>query len=242
MKKTLGRIALFFKRFNFLFRLIPVVAVFYFIYGIAIPDIKFNLTGGKAVEMTFEELMNAPVDQIPRYVKITDAVVPSASYAEFRNSKSNSLSSIYYPVYSSKDVKLDIKELKDAMHSGNVQVVADSTGKISVLKNTDAIVSKVIIHDPYVKESELDSTGGKYFNNPNFTIEGQYSDEKVSTEVLNLLTEAGINVSPDAIVLNKGYTPSKTINALIAVCIGTIIIALVCLSCLPEKTLQTWIV
>lgn len=241
MKKIAGRISLFLKKSYLLFRIIPMIFIGYVVFELAIPDIKFNLTTRKAIEMTFEELMNTPSDEIPLYLKIKDAVVPSDSYVEFRDSESNSLNSIYYPVYAIKDVKLNITTFKNITKYGEIKVVSDSSGNLSALKNTNNINSKLVIYDPYVKESELDSTGGTYFNNPNFTIEGEYSKDKISAEVLNLLTESGLNVSPDAIVLKKGFTPAQTSNALLVVIIGSIILILGITSFLPESTLKSWL-
>jgi hypothetical protein len=239
MKKILATIALFFKRLSFLYRLIGIVIAGYIVFGMAIPDIRFNMSTGTVIEMTLDQLMKTPADEIPRYLKIKDAVVPSGSYVEFRKSKSNSLRGIYYPVYPSNEVKIDIKDISKVVSSDSMKVVADSSGNVSLMKDTDNINSKLVIYDSHVKDSDLDSTG-TYFSNPNFTIEGKYDGEKLGEDVLNLFKESGLNVSPEAVVLNRGDTGMETSKAIMLVILGLLAMFIGVLSFIPEETLRTW--
>ncbi|PJZ53921.1 hypothetical protein [Leptospira adleri] len=84
----------------------------YLIFGVAIPDLKYNYEKKNRKEFTFEEFVSTPADQIPRYVKIKD-VVPAYDYVEF--SKHDRLESIAFMVTSlekagSKNVKVIVKD------------------------------------------------------------------------------------------------------------------------------------
>jgi hypothetical protein len=168
----------------------------------------FNMSSGKAVEMSLDQLMKTPADDIPRYLKIKDAVVPAGSYVEFRKSKSNSLQNIYYPVY-----------------PGTVAVGDDSQ------------LAKLVINDSHVTDSDLDSTG-TYFSNPKFTIEGKFDNDKLGEDVLKLFTESGLKVSPDAVVLNRGDTGMSTGNAIIISIIGLLVMVISAATFIPEGTLM----
>jgi hypothetical protein len=213
MKKNLANIAFFFKRLSFVYRLIGIFGAGYLIFGVAIPDIRFNMSSGKAKEMTLAQLLKTPAEEIPRYLKIKDAVVPSGSYVEYRTGKSNSLSSIYYPVFSINE---------------------------AVNNNETDIMSKLVIHDSHVTDSDLDSTG-TYFSNPKFTIEGQYNGDLLDEENIRLFKESGLKVSAEAIVLNRGDTGMATSKASMLVGFGLLTMLIGVLSFIPEGTLRNWL-
>ena len=66
-------------------------------------------------------------EEIPRYLSISDAVVPSDGYVEVRDGKTEELESIYYPVFLASDTlniiaKIVVKDSKVTdydMESGN---------------------------------------------------------------------------------------------------------------------------
>jgi hypothetical protein len=212
----------------------------YLVFGVAIPDIKFNMVTGKVIEMTLEQLMKTPADDIPRYLKIKDAVVPSGSYVEFRNSRSKILTEIYYPVYPGNAVETDVKDINKVSGKDSMKAVADSSEHISSMRNTDDINSKLVIRDSHVSDSDLGSKG-TYFSNRNFTIEGQYDGAKLGEDVQKLFKELGLNVSPEAIVLNRGDSGMDTNKASMLVVFGLLTILIVGLSFIPETTLRTWL-
>jgi hypothetical protein len=238
MKRILAQIAIFCKRPSFIYRLIGIVGAAGLVFGVALPDIKFNMSADKSISMTLDQLIKTPTEEIPRYLKIKDAVVPSGSYVEFRSGKQNALSGIYYPVYPSAEVKFDIKDT-DKLGGDSAKVILDSTGKLSLMKHTDNMNSKLVIHDTHVTDADLDSTG-KYFNNPTFSIEGQYDGDKLGEDVLNLFSESGLNVSPDAIVLNRGNKGMGTFEAIFATLAGLFVMLICILSFVPESKLRTW--
>jgi hypothetical protein len=243
MKKNLAKIAFLIKKLGFFYRLIGIFIAGYLVFGMAIPDIKFNLTSGKVIEMTLEQLMKTPVDNIPRYLKIKDAVVPSDSYVEFRKKKRNTLTGIYYPVYPSSDLEIDMNNFSDTndiLSNDSIRIFEDTLGNISLLKNPDNLFSRLVIHDTHVKDSDLDSTG-TYFSNPKFTIEGQYNGDVLTEDVLRIFKESGLNVSSDALVLNRGNTGMDNGKASILVVFGLLIMLLGVISFIPETTLNTWL-
>lgn len=229
----------FLKRISFLYRLVGIVMAYFVITSIAIPDIKFNMASSKPVEMTLDELFKTPKETLPRYLKIKDAVVPAGSYVETRKGKSNSLQEIYYPVYPSEDVKIPLSELNKEGISNQPEdskIVVDTTGKLSIVKNTDKINAKLVIHDTHIQESDLDSTG-KYFSSPDFTIEGKFDGSQLGSDIVKLFTDAGLNIEEDAILLHRGdsgmSTPTATLLALMAALVGILAI----LTFIPQDTL-----
>ncbi|MEY3241007.1 MAG: hypothetical protein RIR11_2445 [Bacteroidota bacterium] len=240
MKKILAKIALLFKNLSFLYRLIGIFVAGYLVFGMAIPDIRFNISTGKVIEMTLDQLLKTPADDIPRYLKIKDAVVPSSSYVEIRSGKSNALTTIYYPVYSSDDVTIDIEDLNNTSSNDTLKGVVDSTELIALMKKAYSTDSKLVIHDSHVKDADLGSTG-TYFSNPEFTIEGKYDGEKLNGIILNLFKESGLNVSPEAIVLSRGDSGMSTNGAVMLVIFGLLTMLIGVSSFIPEATLRTWL-
>lgn len=95
------------KKVSILKRLMVIAVAFAIIGFEFIPDIAFHLQSSKKVNLSYKELMSMPKDQIPRYISISDAVVPGDSYVESR--KKDRLACIYYPVQISDTLSADKK-------------------------------------------------------------------------------------------------------------------------------------
>ncbi|MFD0878324.1 hypothetical protein ACFQ1A_29430, partial [Massilia pinisoli] len=146
MKEFFVKTVVFLKRVSILYRLAGIVLALIAIFTIALPDLQFNMASGKPVEMTLDQLFKTPTTDLPRYLKITDAVVPSGSYVEIRKATSNSLQEIYYPVYPSATVKsklnmANIDSLRDIAGNDSTafRVTTDASGGLAVVANTNNI-------------------------------------------------------------------------------------------------------
>lgn len=235
MKKAIIQIALFFKRLSFIYRGIGIFLSFFVVFWEAIPDLKFNIYSSKPVEVSISELLKTSPENIPRYLKIKDAVVPSGSYVEYRKEKNNSLVGIYYPVYPHESVKINLDSVSQ-LKSDNSKIIADSTGNIAIYKNTDNIEANLVIYDTHVLDNDLDSTG-TYFNSPTFSIEGQYSGEKLTNETLNLFTSSGLHINANAIVLKRGDKGFSNGAAIGLILLGIFLLITLTLSFVPTQNL-----
>lgn len=247
MKLSLLKIIVFLKRPSIIYRIVAIPLAFYVIFFIAIPDIQFNLASDKPVELTLDQLFKTPKADLPRYLKIKDAVVPSGSYVYETGGKSNSLKGIYYPVYPDTEVvsnfsasKMDSIQKGLAGDSTAFKIAQDSTGKLLIVQNTDNIEAKLIIHDTHVKDSDLNDSTGNYFDSPTFSIEGQYNGDALSADTKSLFMEEGIKISNDAILLKRGDKAMETITAIFVILAGLLLAFLCALTFVPANTLVRW--
>ncbi len=175
-----------------------------------IPDLKFLMEADKAVEITLEQLFKTPKDDLPRYIKIKDAVVPASTYVHERNQKYNILMGIYYPVYPKEEAVLDLidqdpNNKKESNAENTTSLKSDSTENVLIMPDVYNIEARLVIHDRNVQESQLESDStDNYFNSPTFSIEGKYDGFRLDSETKKLFEEEGIKISKDAIVLNRG--------------------------------------
>ena len=243
MKTTLVKAAIFFKRPLFIYRLIGIFLAFFIVFSYAIPDIQFNLASGKAIEMTLDQLVKTSKADLPRYLKIKDAVVPSDSYIEIADN--NSFKEIYYPVYPKNHVNSDFDIAKlDSIKglpkedSASFKIVSGPKG-LSIIRNTNTLNAKLIIHHTHVPNSELDSTG-HYFDSPNFSIEGRYDGTTLPEDIKTLFVENNVKINDDTILLKRGNKAMETSTAIFVI-LGGLIIALLCiLSFVPTGILARW--
>ncbi|TGM60194.1 hypothetical protein [Leptospira adleri] len=103
----------FLHRFSVLYRIGGVGLSAFVIFGIAVPDMKFHSAKNNKTEFTFVEFVSTPADQIPRYIKIKDGVVPANNYVI--STKKDRLQHITYPVTTldktgTKHVKVIVKD------------------------------------------------------------------------------------------------------------------------------------
>ncbi len=237
MKSALANIGLFFKRPSALYRIGGIIVALIVITQMAIPDILFNIQSGKPIEMTLEQITTSTKEKLPRYIKIKDAVVPSGMYVEVR--KNTDLEHIYYPVYPKKSVEVDIKDLKTIKDTTSMDLVADSTGKLSILKDTKIMYARLVIKDGQVNARDLGDKG-TYFSNPSFSIEGRYDNSAIGADVMDIFRNGGLNVAPDAILLEKGAASFTTSTALLMILVGFFVILACSLSFVPTATLYAW--
>ncbi|RZK14275.1 MAG: RDD family protein [Flavobacterium sp.] len=226
----------FLKRISILYRIAGIVLAFVAIFSLALPDLQFNMASDKPIEMTLDELFKTPTADLPRYLRIKDAVVPSGSYIEQRKVKTNILQDIYYPVYpSSVKAKLNLTNLDSIQQALKKDSLAFSvTNDMSIIQNTNKIEARLVIHDTHVTDKDLDSA---YFSSSDFTIEGQYDGTTLPNNIKRLLTDENIKISDNALMLKRGEKGMSTSTA-IAVIIGAFLMGVLCiLTLIPSNTL-----
>ncbi|GAB3525440.1 RDD family protein [Emticicia fontis] len=244
MKEFFVKTVVFLKRVSILYRLAGIVLALIAIFTIALPDLQFNMASGKPVEMTLDQLFKTPTTDLPRYLKITDAVVPSGSYVEIRKATSNSLQEIYYPVYPSATVKsklnmANIDSLRDIAGNDSTafRVTTDASGGLAVVANTNNIEAKLVIHDTHVTDKDLDSL---YFSSPDFSIEGRYSGTSLPDNIKRLLTKEDVKISDNVIMLSRGDKGMDSFTAIMLI-IGAIVLGILCiLTLIPNDTLASF--
>lgn len=221
------------KNVFFLYRLIGFGFAFYFVFGKATPDIRYSKLRNKPVEMSFQQLINTPKEDIPRYIRITDAVA-GTSYVSSRTKRSDKLNSIYYPVYPNWELN-NLEGLNLNSKSDSVIVSADSLGNISYSINPKYLYASLIILDDQVDDESLNFT---YFTNSSLTIEGQYQKHSLDDEIMYLFTKQGLKISSEAIILHKNIKILNISVAYLILVLGLTLMALIIFSFLPLKFLQ----
>ncbi|UTA67662.1 hypothetical protein [Emticicia sp. 21SJ11W-3] len=247
MKSFLFKTIVFLKKPSIIYRFLAIPVAFYAIFSIAIPDIQFNMASGKTVEMSFDQLIKTPKAELPRYLKIKDAVVPSGTYVYERSKKRGTLRGIYYPVYpeQKQSIKISGAKVDSLLKAANVkssslQNEADSSVSIPLMQDYSSTEAKLVIHDTHVQESDIDDSTGHYFDSPTFSIEGRNSGDAIPDDIKSLFTEDGIKISNDAILLKKGETVMKTSSAIILSVVALIIGVLGILTFFPTNVLANW--
>ncbi|WP_337044749.1 RDD family protein [Emticicia sp. 17c] len=241
MKEVIIRTVVILKRISFLYRLAGIVVGFVAIFSFGLPDLKFNIQSGKPVEMTLAEFFKTPAEDLPLYLKIKDAVVPAGSYVHLRKEKTNSLEGIYYPVYPKNEVqasfdfnKVDSLNKVISKDSLAFSIAKDSTGKMTIVQNTDRVPARLVIYDTHVTDKELDSS---YFSSPAFTIEGKYSGLSLPNDVRDLFTSSNIKISDNVIVLKRGDKVMSTSTAIMVIILGFLVSLLCVLTFLSNDKL-----
>lgn len=97
--KRITDIVIFFKRIGIIKRIFISVILFLLLYWILIPELKFHFDNNGIPELTFDELLKLPKENIPKYIKLKEAVVGNDFYIEQRKKKTNELKRVYYPVF-----------------------------------------------------------------------------------------------------------------------------------------------
>ena len=229
MKQTLFNIVVFLKRPNVINRLILLGGSVLILTLFFIPDLKFNLQMKNPPKMTIEEIKNSDKENLPRYINIEggqlleatssidstqNLTYQSFNYVEESRIKKGdtTLSAIYYPIYSIKEIKSN------------------------PTKTASEITSHVVIKETKVTKDEL--VDSKYFKQPTFKLNGRFSGISIDEESLNLLTESGYNISKDAIILEKGSIPISLTTSIIGTIILSIASVLLFLALMPMSLLH----
>lgn len=229
MKQTLFNTVVFLKRPNVINRLILFGGSLLILFLFFIPDLKFNLQMKNPPKMTIEEIKNSNKENLPRYINIDggqlleatlsiDSVqnlaYQSFNYVEESHIKKGdtTLSAIYYPIYSVKEIKENPK------------------------KTASEITSYVVIKESKITKGEL--VDNKYFKQPTFKLNGRFSGTSINEENLSLLNESGYNISKDAIILEKGSTPVSLTTSIIGTIILSIVSILMFLALMPMSLLH----
>ena len=172
----------------------------------AIPDFIFNLEQSNIPSFSIDELKQMSDNQIPRYLTIKDAVIPSGSYIrEAKKSRLGveTLQDIVYPVYPESN---------------------DSSAHEAAY---------VVVKDSKVNEDELKS--GNYFNSPQFFIGGRFSNERIPESMRQMFEQHEIPVSQNAILIEKNEVPMSFVQSLIISILGILLSVWLILSFLQKK-------
>jgi hypothetical protein len=244
MKQMLFNVVVFFKRLNILRRLVLLGGALILLFSIFIPDLKFNLAEKNPKKLTIEEIQASPKDKLPRYMIIDNAQVMKGG-TEMSDSDLDSL-------MGGKIKTLKGSPLKLISYSYNyVRQEKTKRGVTSLMSITYPVYSKnqtekspkatdltssVIIKDTHVTEKQLE--GDQYFNDSTFVIKGQFDGSTIDEATLKLLKESGYNISPDAIILERGSTPMSLTTSLILTLLASLVSIIGILSLLPMDLLN----
>ena len=220
------------KEIPFIVHLVIFVTLFCAIFLEAIPDILFNLASEKPFEMTFDEIVKTPKEDLPRYIKIKPPIIPSGSYVYEKAEKSTILQIIYYPVYPEieSDSKID----------STLKTVADSSLSISLLQDFDNIQAQIVIRDNYAKVDESDDSLRHYFESLNFSAEGRYDWEPLPDDIRTLFEDGDVKLSEDVILLKKGEKGLKTSTAIWVIILSIGVGLISASSFIPTSVLVKW--
>ncbi|MBW0435267.1 hypothetical protein [Leptospira yasudae] len=149
----------FIGRFSIIHRIVGVAACGFVVFGFAVPDMRFHSAKKNKTEFTFSEFVSTPADQIPRYIKIKDGVVPANNYVI--STKKNRLQHITYPVATidqsgSKKVKV---------------IVKDSDVTQEELDNGTYFSSPTFAIEGRFNDTSLDSESEKIYKDMGYTLD-----------------------------------------------------------------------
>jgi hypothetical protein len=244
MKQMLFNVVVFFQRLGIIKRLGLLIGALIFLFTIFIPDLKFNLQVKNPKKFPIEEIQASPKDNLPLYMVIDNAQVLKAGTA-VSDSDLDSL-------LGGKIKALKESPLKLMSYSYNyVRQEKTKRGVTSLVSITYPVYSKnqtqksqdaaqlpsfVVVKDAHITEKQLE--GDAYFNDSTFVIKGQFSGSTIDQETLKLLKESGYNISPDAIILERGSTPMSLTMSLILTLLASLVSILGILALLPMNTLN----
>ena len=224
MKKTLFNIALFFKRPNFISRLILLGGSLLLLTFIFVPDLKFNLEMKHPKKMTIEEIQRTPNNLLPRYIILEDAQLLKVK---------TSLSQLQIDSLFAGKAKIDSNNIDVQQRSYNYvleQKVSKNKRDTTISSISYPVYSnKEIQKNPnistldltcyvVIKDSKITSKmleGDKYFTDSTFAIQGEFNGLTIDNESLKLLQDNGYRVSKSAIILQKGSTPMSLKTSII---------------------------
>ncbi|MDF7817868.1 hypothetical protein P1X15_09680 [Runella sp. MFBS21] len=245
MKNVLLKIILFCKRPGIINRLIFFGGALIALFSFFIPDVKFGLTMKNPPKLSIEQIKKTPIDDLPRYIIVTDSKVLQSERKFGLEALGDSLVSTL-----SEDQKQSLGESLNISSYGYVteQKIKKRDTTLSAIyypvysiaeakttQTANALECYVVIKDTHVTPAELEND--KYFTNATFSIQGRFDGTTIDSETLNLLEESGYHANKNAIILTKGNTPMSLVNAIVLSILAALIAIIVFLSFLSSSFL-----
>lgn len=225
--KILFKVVVFLKNAGIIGRIIVMGVAFILLTNVFVPDLIFNLEVKNPKRYTIEEIRTIAKEDLPRYI-ILDNAQPLYSSAMFETSatdtiKENSLSlpiesysyilsqsvkkngdttisSIFYPVYSKKEIQ---ENPNPSITNMTCYVVIE-----------DVKITKKLLEDD------------SYFTNTGFSIEGQFDGSEIGEEKLSIFAESGYLISDNVILLKKGLTLLSLQSSIILTLVALLVLIL----------------
>ena len=183
-----------FKHFGIILRGIGLFGCIFLIFQLSLPDLLYNITVKNVKIYTEEEIADAEIKDLPRFLKISDVYPMGDTYVKIVNKSdkgTEKFHSIVYPVYSYEAIE-DLEEDDDL----------------------SGIPCYIVVENSKIKESEIDD----YFENLEF-VEGKFDNTFISSDAKKILEDSGYTLSEKCILIKDGESSAST-----AFCVGTILL------------------